>query len=101
MPCGYVYVDGTSVGGVTDVALKDRRILGDEGFISIVIAIDSTTGKLLGGPEIHARGSGIAVEAFDEIIPQIEQALEEAAANGVTDVAADPPGGPPHRRAAG
>ena len=45
----------------------------------------STTGKLLGGPEIHARGSGIAVEAFDEIIPQIEQALEEAAANAVTD----------------
>jgi Predicted hydrolase of the metallo-beta-lactamase superfamily len=85
VPCGYVYVDGTSVGGVTDVALKDRRILGDEGFVSIVIAIDSTSGKLLGGPEIHARGSGIAVEAFDEIIPQIEQALEEAAANGVTD----------------
>ncbi|GGM67441.1 ribonuclease J [Thermopolyspora flexuosa] len=85
VPCGYVYVDGTSVGDVTDVALKDRRILGDEGFVSIVIAIDSTTGKLLGGPEIHARGSGIAVEAFDEIIPQIEQALEEAAANAVTD----------------
>src|SRR5690242_990697 len=32
VPCGYVFVDGTSVGDITDVALKDRRILGDEGF---------------------------------------------------------------------
>jgi ribonuclease J len=85
VPCGYVYVDGTSVGGVTDASLKDRRILGEEGFVSIVIAIDSTSGKILGGPEVHARGSGIATEAFDEVIPQIERALQEAAANGVAD----------------
>ncbi len=83
--CGYVYVDGTSVGGITDIALKDRRILGDEGFISVVVVVDSTSGKLTGGPEIHARGSGIDVEAFDEVIPQIERALQEAAADGVAD----------------
>ncbi len=46
---GYVYVDGSSVGEITDVSLKDRRILGDEGFISVVIAVDSTTGKITGG----------------------------------------------------
>ncbi len=85
VPCGYVYVDGTSVGGVTDTALKDRRILGDEGFVAIVSAIDSTSGKIVGGPEVHARGSGIAIEAFDEVIPQIERALQESAANGVAD----------------
>jgi ribonuclease J len=43
VPCGYVYVDGLSVGEVTETSLKDRRILGDEGFISIVIVVDSTT----------------------------------------------------------
>ncbi len=58
VPCGYVYVDGLSVGEVTESSLKDRRILGDEGFVSVVIVVDSTTGKLLGGPEIHARGFG-------------------------------------------
>jgi ribonuclease J len=83
--CGYVSVDGTSVGGITDIALKDRRILGDEGFISVVVVVDSTAGKLTGGPEIHARGSGIDIEAFDEVIPQIERALQEAAADGVAD----------------
>ena len=30
VPCGYVYVDGSSVGGVTEASLKDRRILGEE-----------------------------------------------------------------------
>ncbi|MET9065299.1 ribonuclease J [Streptosporangium sandarakinum] len=82
---GYVYVDGTSVGDVTDFALKDRRILGEEGFISIVIVVDSATGKLAGGPEIHARGSGIDPDMFDEILPQIERALESNAADGVAD----------------
>src|SRR5665647_958093 len=33
VPCGYVYVDGSSVGAITEVELKDRRILGEEGFI--------------------------------------------------------------------
>ncbi|GAB2461944.1 ribonuclease J [Streptosporangium sandarakinum] len=82
---GYVYVDGTSVGDVTDFALKDRRILGEEGFISIVIVVDSATGKLAGGPEIHARGSGIDPDMLSEILPQIERALENNAADGVAD----------------
>ncbi|MFF4773479.1 ribonuclease J [Microtetraspora fusca] len=84
--CGYVFVDGTSVGDITDVALKDRRILGDEGFISVVVVVDSTTGKLTGGPEITARGSGIDPDALDGVIPQIEAALQEAASDGVADV---------------
>ncbi|MGV9772932.1 ribonuclease J [Streptosporangium sp. NPDC003464] len=87
VPVGYVYVDGTSVGDVTDYALKDRRILGEEGFISIVIVVDTATGKLTGGPEIHARGSGIDPDRLEEVIPQIEKAVEEhAAADGVVDV---------------
>jgi ribonuclease J len=83
--CGYVYVDGLSVGEVTEASLKDRRILGDEGFVSVVIVIDSTSGKLVAGPEIHARGSGIDDAAFEDIRPRIEEALERAAADGISD----------------
>jgi ribonuclease J len=83
---GYVYVDGSSVGEITDVSLKDRRILGDEGFISVVIAVDSTTGKITAGPEIHARGSGIDPAQFEQFIPQIEKALQDKAADGVVDM---------------
>ncbi len=61
---GYVYVDGLSVGDVTEPSLKDRRILGDEGIISVFVVVDSTTGKIVGGPHIQARGSGIEDAAF-------------------------------------
>ena len=42
---GYVYVDGSTVGEIGEAELKDRLILGDEGFIMIVVVVDSTTGK--------------------------------------------------------
>ncbi|MDE3720018.1 ribonuclease J [Nocardiopsis sp. N85] len=82
---GYVYVDGSSVGDVTDAALKDRRILGEEGFISVVVAVDSTTGKILGEPEIHTRGAGIGADAYDDVIDRLQDALDKAAKDGVND----------------
>ena len=47
--------------------------------------LDSTTGKVVAGPEIHARGSGIDDAAFAGVRPQIEEALARAAADGITD----------------
>ncbi|MDQ2875172.1 MAG: ribonuclease J [Actinomycetota bacterium] len=83
---GYVYVDGMTVGEVTEASLKDRLILGDEGFLSIVVVVDSTNGKLVAGPEIHARGSGIDDAAFDAIRPLVEAALTRAGADGVSEI---------------
>ncbi len=83
--CGYVFVDGLSVGEVTESSLKDRLILGEEGFISIVVVVDSTNGKLVAGPEIHARGSGIDETGFSEVRPLIEEALAAAASDGIID----------------
>ncbi|MCY0904718.1 ribonuclease J [Arthrobacter sp. H14-L1] len=80
--CGFVYVDGSSVGAITDADLKDRRILGDEGFISIVVVVNRTTGKIVSGPEIHARGVAEDDSVFDEIKPRIEEALQEAVLAG-------------------
>ncbi|HKA95179.1 MAG TPA: ribonuclease J [Streptosporangiaceae bacterium] len=85
IPSGYVYVDGLSVGEITETSLKDRRILGEEGFISIVIVVDSTTGKLTAGPEIQARGSGIDDAAFGDVRPRIDEELAKAAADGIND----------------
>ncbi|HMG29520.1 MAG TPA: ribonuclease J [Jiangellaceae bacterium] len=85
VPCGYVYVDGSNVGGVAEASLKDRRILGEEGFISVVVVVDSVTGKVTGGPEIHARGFAEDDSVFDEVRPQIAEALEKAAAGGGAD----------------
>ena len=83
--CGYVYVDGASVGEITEVDLKDRRILGEEGFISIVVVVDSGTGKIVAGPDIHARGFAEDESVFDELRPRIADALAAAAGDGVGD----------------
>ncbi|HEY3201684.1 MAG TPA: ribonuclease J, partial [Actinomycetes bacterium] len=86
VPCGFVYVDGLSVGDVSETELKDRRILGDEGFVSVFVVVDSATGKLTGGPEIHARGFAEDDAVFDEVRALIEAALADAAREGVSDV---------------
>src|SRR5262245_63354634 len=83
VPCGYVYVDGLSVGEITETSLKDRRILGEEGFISIVIVVDSTTGKLTAGPEIQARGSGIDDAAFGDVKPRMDGEHAQDAAGAI------------------
>jgi ribonuclease J len=85
--CGFVYVDGSSVGEITDADLKDRRILGDEGFISIITVVNRNTGKIVSGPEIHARGVAEDDAVFDEIKPKIAAALEEAVTNSTEHTA--------------
>jgi len=82
---GFVYVDGSTVGEITDADLKDRRILAEEGFISIFIAIDTQTGTCIVGPEIQARGFAEDDSVFDGVRPQIVKALEEAAKSGTND----------------
>jgi ribonuclease J len=82
---GMVYVDGSSVGTITDADLKDRRILSEEGFISIFVAIDKQTGQVIVGPEIQARGYAEDQEVFNTIRPQVIKALQDAATNGTRD----------------
>src|SRR6218665_483461 len=82
---GFVYVDGSTVGEITDADLKDRRILGEEGFISVIVVVDAATGRVITGPEIHARGFAEDESVFDDVKPRIIAALAEAAHNGVRD----------------
>lgn len=82
---GYVYVDGSTVGEITDADLKDRRILAEEGFISIFVAIDKQTGRVIVGPEIQARGFAEDERVFDDVLPQIIAALTEASQNGTRE----------------
>ena len=85
VPCGYVYVDGASVGDITEGSLKDRRILGEEGFISVVIVVDHVEQTILAGPEIHARGFADSDAVFDEVVPEIQDKVLRALKDGVTE----------------
>lgn len=82
IPVGFVFVDGQSIGDITESSLKDRRILGEEGFISCVVVIDSQSGKIVAGPDIHARGFNEDAAMFDEVKMRIEKALATAVAEG-------------------
>ncbi|MFI5626955.1 ribonuclease J [Nocardioides sp. NPDC051685] len=83
--CGYVFVDGTTVGDVTESELKDRRILSEEGFVSIIVVVDSVNGVVSSGPEIHARGHVWPENAFDPIKQPIVKAVNRAISEGATD----------------
>jgi ribonuclease J len=85
VPCGYVYVDGASVGDLTESSLKDRRVLGTEGFVTCFVVVDSVDGKVTAGPEIQARGFVEDDAAFDDVLPRIKEAVEDALRQGTTD----------------
>lgn len=83
VPVGFVYVDGQSIGDITESSLKDRRILGEEGFISVVVVVDSQSGKIVAGPDIHARGFAEDQALLDEVKLRIEKALAVAVSDGI------------------
>lgn len=86
VPVANVYVDGSTIGDLAEASVKDRRVLAEDGFVSVIVVMDSTTGKVAGGPEIHARGLAEDDSVFDEIRPKIVAALESASSDGVDDV---------------
>ncbi|MDQ2813418.1 MAG: ribonuclease J [Actinomycetota bacterium] len=86
VPCGYVYVDGLAVGDVGPASLKDRRILGEEGVITITVVIDSVTGRVVGGPEITAKGFADDPSSLDPVVKDMVSLLEQALSDGTTDV---------------
>ena len=82
---GYIFVDGSTVGDISETSLTDRRILGEEGFISVVTVVNTHASKIVSGPDIHARGFVEDDSVFDGVRPLIVAALEEALAEGVDD----------------
>ena len=85
VPCEYVYVDGRSIGEISEDELETRRTLGSEGFISIFAVVEHDSGMVLAGPEIRAIGMAEDDSVFEEILPDVTQALTDAAAPGGQD----------------
>jgi ribonuclease J len=85
---GMVFVDGLGIGDVGDAVLRDRRKLGGEGFVHVLVTIESQTGKVLAGPDIVTRGFVYEPESGDlieEAKARVLDALERTAADGVND----------------
>ena len=56
VPCGEVMVDGSGVGDVGAVVLRDRKILAEDGMVVVILNISSHNNQLIGEPEIITRG---------------------------------------------
>jgi ribonuclease J len=82
---GNVYVDGLAVGDIGDAVIRQRQILGDEGFVSILVAVDLHAGKVVYGPELTARGFTDDPEALGPIEIELVKTVEKALADGVRD----------------
>jgi len=85
VPTRYVYVDGLAVGDVGESLLTERRILGDGGFISATVVVDSVTGKVVGGPTVSGKGFSEDPAVFEPALGLITEALDRAAADGISD----------------
>lgn len=81
----FIYVDGKSVGRVTEDDLRDRRTMAEEGFISVITVVETSMGRIVSGPEIHTKGVAEDAEVFNGIKLKIADALEKAMQGGVTD----------------
>jgi ribonuclease J len=82
---GYIFVDGTTIGDISELSLSDRRILGEEGFISVVAVVNTHASQIVSGPDIHARGFVEDDSVFDDVRPLLVTALEAALQEGVDD----------------
>ncbi|MDY5584939.1 MAG: ribonuclease J [Arcanobacterium sp.] len=85
VPCGYVFVDGSSVGEIGEAELLDRQTLGREGFIAVFAVVDAQKRKIITGPHIQARGMAEDDSVFEEIMPQVSAALAKALENESAD----------------
>ena len=78
VPAGRVLVDGSGVGDVGQVVLRDRTKLAQDGIITVVLTIDSAANEIVAGPDIVSRGF-VYVRESEEIIGEMEQVALEAA----------------------
>jgi len=85
VPAGYVYVDGGSVGEITEASLKDRRTLAEEGVITVVCLVDADTGALAEPPDFLARGFIHDAKTFEPMTALIAEALLQAAKESIGD----------------
>jgi len=76
VPSNYVMVDGLGVGDVGNVVLRDRQQMSADGMFTIVIIVDSKTGKIIGTPDIISRGF-IYMKGSTELIKETKNKVIE------------------------
>jgi ribonuclease J len=81
---GMIFVDGVDIGDPADVALRDRRMLSDDGIFIVVATISEQSGESVVAPEVIFRGVPF-IEQADGLVDDIREAVEKSLTRAVTD----------------
>lgn len=85
---GTVYVDGSGVGDVGNIVLRDRKVLSQDGILTAVLAIDKESKEIISGPDIISRGFVYVKDSNDllsEATTLIEREVKNCLANDIVD----------------
>lgn len=85
----YVFVDGLGIGDVSQIVLRDRQVLAEDGMIVVIVQIDNKTGKLIGSPDIISRGF-IFMKEHKDLIEATRQKVRDITNDKDSKTEADP-----------
>jgi ribonuclease J len=86
VPASHVFVDGLGIGDIGSIVLRDRRHLGNDGFIVAIVALDEYDGSILFGPEIISRGF-VYMRGNEDLIQRAEETVRKEIRAGVPSAA--------------
>jgi ribonuclease J len=76
VPSGIVLIDGSGIGDVQNLVLRDRLALGSDGMVVVIATVDRKTGKLLTSPDIISRGF-VHMKESEELIGRVRHEIRK------------------------
>jgi len=80
VPGGYVFVDGSGVGDIGRIVIRDREILAKDGFLLVAVNVKKETGEIIGHPEIISRGF-VYLRESDELLELVRGTIQDVLHN--------------------
>jgi len=81
IPVNYIYVDGTTVGDVSQIVVRDRQLLSRDGVMIVVVTVDRHSGDLAGGPEVLTRGF-VHMKESEELLEATRKVVRKVLQHG-------------------
>lgn len=91
VPADYVFVDGLGVGDISQVVLRDRQALAEDGMVVVIVQVEKKTGAMSAPPDIVSRGF-IHMKENRDLIADARQVVEKTLRDSDPNTPADPDG---------